>query len=422
MVRKTLFSLLLSLASIVFGFAQQSLTLDSCINQANRNFAFAQQIDYNQQIADLNIKKLGKGYLPSLDFNAVSTYQNQQIEIPVAIPGFDAPVAPLNLNNALFTLRQWIYDGSMTQHQKAIQTASGNVAVQEVEVQKLNLKTNVTQLYFAVLLKQTQTKILSDKQKVLTNRLSEVEAAVQNGMLLASDQDMLKAENVRLKQQLAELDFSLLESVQALENLMGVPISKGTIFSPTPSDINFGASITNRPDMLLLDQQFSLLEAQKNLTKSTYLPKIGFFADGGLGLPGYNIFDDNPAAMMRVGLTLNWKIFDWNQGSIQRQSLSVNQSLIGLKKAQMTSQIGVQTSAQLNTIEKVKTLMQDDAELVQLYTSVADSYASQLKNGTITSAEYITQLNKVQEAESNLELHKLQLQVAILNYNNLLVE
>ena len=93
MVSKTLFSLLLSLASIVFGFAQKSLSLDSCINQANRNFAFAQQIDYNQQIADLNIKKLGKGYLPSLDFNAVSTYQNQQIEIPVAIPGFDAPVS-----------------------------------------------------------------------------------------------------------------------------------------------------------------------------------------------------------------------------------------------------------------------------------------------------------------------------------------
>ena len=32
------------------------------------------------QQSDLNIKKVGKGYLPSLDFNAVSTYQNQQIE------------------------------------------------------------------------------------------------------------------------------------------------------------------------------------------------------------------------------------------------------------------------------------------------------------------------------------------------------
>ena len=64
--------------------------------------------------------------------------------------------------------------------------------------------------------------------------------------------------------------------------------------------------------------------------------------------------------------------------------------------------------------------MQDDAELVNLYKSVADAYSVQLKNGTITSAEYITQLNKVQEAESNLELHKLQLQVAIMNYNNLL--
>ncbi len=406
----------------VEGSAQYVLTLDSCINQANRNFQFNQEIEYNAQIAELNIKNLNKGYLPSLELNAVSTYQNEQIEIPVALPGLDAPVAPLNLNNALVTMRQWIFDGSLTQHKKVIETANGNIRMQEVEVQKLNVKTKITQVYFGILLKQTQQQILRDKQAMLQSRLSEVSTAVENGLLLESDKNLLKAESVQLKQQTTELEFSLMESIKSLENLLGIPIPKGTLFNAVPTDIRFESSLSNRPDMLLLDHQSYLLEAQKELTKSVYLPKIGLFADGGIGLPGYNIFNDNLAPMARVGVTLRWKMFDWNQGRVLRQNLSINQKIIDLKKVQLSSQIGVQTAAQLNTIEKVKTLMQDDAELVSLYKLVADAYAAQLKNGTITSAEYIAQLNKVEEAESNLELHKIQLQVAILNYNNLLGE
>ena len=98
----------------------------------------------------------------------------------------------------------------------------------------------------------------------------------------------------------------------------------------------------------------------------------------------------------------------------------MNQQIISLKKDQLKSQVGVQTATQLNNVEKAKTLMQDDAELVNLYSSVSATYANQLENGTITSAEYILQLNKQQEAMLNLELHKLQLLVATINYNTLL--
>jgi hypothetical protein len=59
---------------------------------------------------------------------------------------------------------------------------------------------------------------------------------------------------------------------------------------------------------------------------------------------------------------------------------------------------------------------------VELYTQVADAYAAQLENGTLTAAEYITQLNKAEEARINLELHRMQLLIATLNYNTLLGE
>ena len=46
------------------------------------------------------------------------------------------------------------------------------------------------------------------------------------------------------------------------------------------------ASLIMRPDVQLLTSRMDLLDVQKAMVKSSYLPKIGLFADGGLGLPG----------------------------------------------------------------------------------------------------------------------------------------
>ena len=65
-------------------------------------------------------------------------------------------------------------------------------------------------------------------------------------------------------------------------------------------------------------------------------------------------------------------------------------------------------------------MLASDQELVGLYASISNTYAVQLNNGTITSAEYIAQLNKEELAQTNLELHKLQALIATMNYNTML--
>ncbi len=423
MVNKNLIFSLFTLLPLLLA-AQNVLTLDSCINQAYRNFDFQKQIEYTTQVTEANVAGIKKNYLPSLDLNAMATYQNEQISIPVTIPipGFEAPAAPLNINTALLTLRQWIYDGSMTQNQRLVQEASGNVQLQEIGVQKLEVKNSVMQLYFSILLQEKQLAILNDKQTVLESRLKEVDAAVQSHVLLASDRDMLKAEIVQLKQRITEVDFGRKASIRSLSLLLGLEIATETKFAEPVAEITATTDLSMRPDVKLLDYQMNLLEAQKAMIKSNYLPKIGVFADGGLGLPGYDIFKDEISPMAKVGLSLQWHIFDWNRGSTQRQSLQLSQNIIRLKQDRLKMQIGAQREVEQSQIEKAKQLMLNDAELLDLYTSISAAFASQLQNGTITSADYIQQLNKEQEARTNLELHKLQLIIATLNYNTLLGE
>jgi outer membrane protein TolC len=402
----------------------QEITLDSCIQSAYRTYALVQQAELNQQITEANKNRFGRNYLPSLELNAMATYQNEQITIPVdiPIPGFEAPAAPLNLNSALFTLRQWIYDGSQTNYQKLLEDANGRVKSGEIAVQQLEVKTAVMQQYFAALLKSKQLEIITDKESVLDIRLEETKAAVENNLLLLADFNNLKAERVILKQRKAELTYSLQENLRALQQLTQLKIDNNATLVVPEAIMSSRTDASMRPDVQLLNNQISILEAQKALTKSAYLPRIGVFADGGLGLPGYNIFDDAIAPMGRVGISFNWRIFDWNKGSLQRQSLSLNQQLLLIKQQQVLTQVGVKTEGQLNAMAKARALMQDDAELVELYTQVADAYAAQLENGTLTAAEYIIQLNKAEEARINLELHRMQLLIAILNYNTLLGE
>lgn len=419
---KTIFTAL-ALLPLLLG-AQNVLTLDSCINQAYRNFAFQKQMDYTQQVTEANISGIKKNYLPTLDLNAQATYQNEQISIPVTIPipGFEAPAAPLNINTALFTLRQWIYDGSMTHNQRLIQEAAGNVSLQEIGVQKLEVKNNVMQLYFSILLQEKQRTILQDKTKVLEKRLAEVEAAVKAYVLLASDRDMLKAEIVQLKQRITEIEFGRKASIRSLSQLLGLDILTDTKFSEPQAQLLATTDLSMRPDVQLMNYQMNLLEAQKAMIKSNYLPKIGVFADGGFGYPGYDIFKDEISPMARVGISMQWHIFDWNKGSTQRQSLNLSQSIIRLKQDRLKMQVGAQREVEQSQIEKARALMLNDEELLQLYTSISAAYAAQLQNGTITSADYIQQLNKEQEARTNLELHRLQLIIATLNYNTLLGE
>jgi outer membrane protein TolC len=402
----------------------QEITLDSCIQAAYRNYAFSKQADLNQQITEANKDRIGRNYLPSLELNAMATYQNEQITIPVdiPIPGFEAPAAPLNLNTALFTLRQWIYDGSQTHYQKLLEDANGRVKSSEIDVQQLEVKTAVMQQYFAALLKSKQLEIITDKESVLDKRLEEAKAAVESNLLLQADFNVLKAERVLLKQRKAELTYSLQENFRALQQLTQLNVDENSTLVVPDATMTNRTDASMRPDVQLLNHQISILEAQKALTKSAYLPRIGVFADGGLGLPGYNIFDDGIAPMARVGISLNWRIFDWNKGSLQRQSLSLNQQLLQIRQQQVLTQVGVKTEGQLTAMAKARALMQDDAELVELYTQVADAYAAQLENGTLTAAEYITQLNKAEEARINLELHRMQLLIATLNYNTLLGE
>lgn len=399
---------------------QSPLTLDYCIQSAYRNYAFLEQENITAEITRKNVARIERGYLPSLEFNAISTYQNTQITVPikVPIPGITFPSVPLNLNSALFTLRQWIYDGSAIHHNSLVEKAAGNVALLEVESQKLELKTRVIQRFFSVLLTDKQIENLLLRERVLSEKLDEVTVAVHNNVMLAAERDLLQAEILSLRAAMIESKYVRSEQVIALGELMGVKLSVDSDFESPSATLDDNGNIDERPDVRLFDRQIELMEAHKGSLSSIYLPRIGLFADLGIGYPGYDIFNPNVAPMAKIGVTMSWKIFDWEQVALQKQSIDLSMKSLSIQRQRTRTQASLMAESFRISIAKAEALMKSDQEVLKLYSSVTNVYAVKMTSGTITSAEYVAQLTKQEEARVNSELHKIQYLIAMMNFNS----
>ena len=72
-----------------------------------------------------------------------------------------------------------------------------------------------------------------------------------------------------------------------------------------------------------------------------------------------------------------------------------------------------------NNAQKYKKLIGTDEQLVIIKDQITNRSASSLKNGVITSADYIRDLNAALQARANLETHKVQLVQASVNYQTI---
>lgn len=70
-------------------------------------------------------------------------------------------------------------------------------------------------------------------------------------------------------------------------------------------------------------------------------------------------------------------------------------------------------------IEKYKTLLQQDDEIIALRAEVVKSAQAQLANGVITTNEFINKLNAENLARQTKNLHEIQLLKAQTNYQTL---
>jgi outer membrane protein TolC len=399
------------LLATFYSNAQQSLTLEDCYALANKNYPIAKQIDLLKQKSDFEVNALQTAKLPKVDLNAQGTYQNQVTTIPNPL------LEPLNKDQYKATLdvNQLIYNGGLIDANTKLKEAQTKTQQQQVEVNLYQLKTRINQLYFSILLLQERKEILISKQEQLVTKIKEVSAGIKFGAILPASEKVLEAENLKIKQQLSEIQFDKKRLFENLSSLTFTTIAETTILQK-PILITEENTQNNRPELKYFELQDQQIEASKSIISKNNLPKLNAFGTAGYGNPGLNMIDNTFQPILMVGLKANWNVFDWNKSKAERDALTVSADIVATEKETFLLNNSLQLQEMSNEIQKSEAIIKDDSEIIGLREYVEKSANSQLKNGVITASEYLVEFTNLYEAKTNQKIHEIQLALAKANY------
>ena len=394
--------------------AQQSITLEECYNSVTQNYPLAKQSSLLETQNTLEAAVISTAKLPQLSLDAQATYQSDVIEIPIASANID----PLNKDQyrATFSVNQLIYNGGATAASLAIKSAELKSKQKQVEVSLYQLRQQINQLYFSILLAQESNLLLKSKQTQLEAKLKEVSSGVKNGILLPSSDKVLEAELLKIGQQFKEIESNKLTLIETLSSLIKQPIDASTEFKNSLIEIHVQKELI-RPELELFQYKKDEIENSENLISKQNVPKLLGFATGGYGNPGLNMLDNSFQPFYIAGVKLHWNVFDWNANQKQRQSLAINKDIIDNETEVFKLNTTIELNKQQREIDKIEAIITSDEAIINLRKEVLQMADSQLKNGVITSSAYITELTNLYEDQNTLVRHEIQLQLAKANYN-----
>lgn len=416
---------LLALISIGPGIqylrAQDTITLDFCYGQLQKTYPLTRQAGLLEKSSDLRTKNLNKNFLPTFNVNGSATYQNQVPEIVIelpspTLPSVQGPLIPKDQYKLTLDVTESIYDGNVTSYQKKLEKFNLNVDRKNVDASLYILKDQVNQFYFNILLAQENIKLLQETKKQLEAKFSEVESAVRNGSTLQMNADLIRAEIIKLEQNIYELSMDRQSNIKMLSELVSLPMDEHTGFK-TPVIIIPGMQYENkRIEFEIYGIQIDRANLMKNMVTTKWNPKLLAVGQFGLGRPGFNFLSSDIAPMFLIGAKLTWNPWNWNANKNEKKIYDIQGDILKNQQETFDKNLRVTTQKNLSDIIKLSDLLLKDKELVDLRVGITKAASSQLSHGVITSSDYVLRVNDETQARMGLEIHKLQLVKAKLTY------
>jgi outer membrane protein TolC len=394
-----------------FLLAQEAVTLEQCQNWARENHPALKQLEIYQQMLNLKNENNSTNYLPQVTLNGQATYQSDVTKVGISLPNMSIPAVDKDQYKVYLDLKQTIWDGGLTKAKEKLNQAETEGSQKQTEVELYQVRERVNQFFFTTFLIQENQKILDKKIETLAERKKILESAVKNGVVLSSELDQILAELLKTKQQLLELNTNLETVRYALAILTGKTADQ---FQKLV--LNEEAPVLDkplaRPELDLFAKQAELLDANSELLKKQRNPKLFGFGQAGYGRPGLNMLNTKFDTYYMVGVGFSWNVLDWKTTSRQQQVLKLQQEVIQTKQKSFEQNIDLASDQQQKQIKQITELLKTDQELIEVRERITKTSASKLENGTITSADYVQDLNAETTARLSMETHKIQLNEA----------
>ena len=405
-------------------WAQKVLTLKECYDMALSTNAIAGEKIAYSDISRIRDENLTKGWLPSIDANANITYNSDVVDFAAAtasVPGMSSLFRPMPQDQYKLTLdiSQVIYDGGAIKSARAIEQADLHINEKQTESDLYKLKGQVNTYYFNIMLLDRQKELLDSYLGLITKRISTMQSALNNGVLIKPDIDILSSEKLKLEQQITENNLRRDALIKILSDMTGSEIDNSTRFILPAETPEITMELT-RPELQMFDLRKEQLSAGLKMVQSKRMPKAFGFATLGYGNPpGMDFFNDKFDTYYIVGAGIKWNIFDWNRAKNEKQVISLQQGIIENRKNDLADNLKRQLEGKMSEIKSLRELVKTDAELMELRKRITAASESQYENGVITATEYLNELNSEKSVAINSEIHRISLALAGIEYINI---
>ena len=404
----------------VLSLAVQAQTLEQCQQAAERNYPLIRQYGLIEKTTALTVANLQKGWLPQVSAMAQATLQSDVTAFPDEMQqmyrqmGINMEGLKKDQYRVGIDVQQTVYDGGAISSQKEIARMQGEVLAAQNDVNLYAVRQRVNEMYFGLLLIDEQIKLNQDLQTLFQSNEDKLAKWVKGGTAAESDYKSMKAERLNVSQQITSLQAGRTALARMLSTFCGIEINEVT----KPVDVALDG-IGVRPELNAIDTQLRLADAQEKALNAAILPKLGVFAQGFYGYPGYNMFED----MMRHHWSLNGMVgarLTWNIGALytrkndkakiqlQRESLETSRDVFLFNN-------NLEQIQQNETIAKYRKLMADDEEIISLRTSVRKAAESKLAHGIIDVNDMVKAINSENAALVQRSMHEIELLREIYN-------
>ena len=395
----------------------QAQTLEECQQAAERNYPLIQQYDLINKTTELTVSNIQKGWLPQVSASAQATYQSDVVSFPDEM---QALYQQMGINMKGLTkdqyrvgidVQQTVFDGGAIRSQKEIARAQGQVQQAQNEVNIYQVRRRVNEMYFALLLIDEQMKLNADLQELLAGNERKLESMKKNGTAAESDWYSVKAERLNVVQQGVNLQSQRQALVRMLSTFCGIEVKEATKPNGQWSMVN-GQS-NNRPELRAIDAQLRLADAQEKALNSALMPKLGVFAQGFYGYPGYNMFED----MMSRKWSLNGMIgarLTWNIGALytrknDKAKIQLQRDMAENSRDVFLFNNNLEQIQQNENIARYQRLMSDDEEIISLRSSVRKAAESKLAHGIIDVNDLVKEINSENQARVQQTVHEIEM-------------
>lgn len=397
--------------------AQENVSIEQCYQWAKANYPLIKQYRLIEQSEQFNLSNAGKGYLPQFSLNAKATYQSDVTKLPIDIPisGLVIPTLNKDQYQVVAEVNQTVWDGGVIRSNKDVLKAKARTEIGQVETDLYTLNQRINDLFFGILLQNELLRQNVILQNDFRANIDRIKAMITNGVANQSDLESMTVELLNAHQKEIELQAARKGYIQVLSALTGQPIGEtSTLVIPVvQNDLSLEI---HRPELDLFNQQIQLVKMQDKQISAGIMPRIGLFMQGGYGRPRLNMLSDDFDAFYIGGIRLSWNLGKLYTLKNDRRKLETDCKTIDVQRETFLFNTRMQLTQQHTEIEKINKLIQTDAKIVALRTSIKKSAEVKLINGVISVTDLIHEINAEDLSRQTEASHRIQRLMAIYNY------